>query len=97
MEIIAEILKDLHGLNPRTLSEGHKEIVIRIRDTPYSANKTESDMERTLDVLAHLDVSTESGGPREGESADQFYFRLITEGTPEQAANTITNAWFPRT
>lgn len=95
VSIIAECVKDLHQTNPRVLADGQKEIVIRFRSQPYPSTKLESDIERSLEIVADLDLSNESGGPRPDENLIRYRGRLCQEGTPYDTADMIARLWFP--
>lgn len=95
--ILGEILKDLQELNPRTLSSGEKEIVIRIRDKPYGSEKESN---RIADIAAEVmqsltDVPV-TGGPTDGESYDQYVERLLSIGHSESSAIFLASDWFER-
>jgi hypothetical protein len=98
LSMFGEILKDLGALNPRKLSSGDQDIVIRIRSRPFSNQKESTEgLDRVIEVEARIDDSQVETGPQEGEDLDAYVDRLIRTGTPMQAALMIAADWYERT
>ena len=95
MSIIAESLKDLSQLNPRTLGEGHKEIILRFRDTPFSQSKADTTHDRALDILAEIEVGPLDEGPLGHENLISYRARLCQEGMDYEHASALAAMWFP--
>jgi hypothetical protein len=95
MNIIAEVLKDLMVQNPRALSNGEKEIVIRIREKPFGAEKESSTLsDKAAQVLADVDDSGITRGPIAGETYEQYAAYLMSEGLAESTALFLASDWY---
>ena len=96
--LMAQFLKDLAGVNPRALTDGQKEIVIRLSDVRATLTKqelTNQQFHRTMEVIAGLDLdSTDDEIPRPGETFAQFRDRLIMGGATSLVAVQIASTWF---
>jgi hypothetical protein len=92
LSIMADLLKDLQGMNPRTLANGQKEIMIRITDK-QPVDPRESRLSIASEVMG--EISVEPLVPFPSESFDQFRIRLIDEGLRHVDALQIAREWFP--
>lgn len=96
MQILGEILKDLQATNPRALSDGNREIVIRIRDKAYGGAKDNADLERVLDVEAGITLVTEPLTPIDGMTFESYYDWLIEKQVTPATAQFLACDWFDR-
>lgn len=100
MGITSEFFKDLMQLNPRALAAGNKEVVMRFSDKPFGTDKIQdSVLDKATEVAAGLDVNEseiEQGKPRSGETFEQYYDRLVAEGSSPATASFFACDWFDR-
>jgi hypothetical protein len=95
MGIVGESLKDIGSQRMRVDANGDSEIVIRIRNKPFDTSKESAlYMDKSIEVDALLDTSTDSDKPIAGESYGDFFDRLITNGYPVASATMIASDWF---
>ncbi len=93
VEMLSQVLRDLNSTNPRAMADGQKEIIIRIRNTPYGMIKTTGDLDRVMDVEAGL-IAQDGLTPNDGETMEQFFVRLCESGHTEPAADFLARDWF---
>jgi hypothetical protein len=97
--IIGEIMRHLLQANARAQSDGTKEIVIRIGNKPYAANK---DANTRADFIAEVESGIDWSGaertkPKDGEDFESYYARMMSEcGMSDHSARFMACDWFDR-
>jgi hypothetical protein len=95
LSMFGEILKDLGQLNPRTLASGDADIVIRIRNRPFSNQKESTEgLDRVLEVEARIDDSACEAGPQDGMTYESYVEWLISSGVSETTALMLAADWY---
>lgn len=89
--ITTECVAKLRTMNPRDSATG-KRINIELSSIPFDSALSPLDR-LAAEVENSLDVSLESG-PREAETYDSFYLRLVEEGNTLSVARFLANDWF---
>lgn len=93
----SEFLRALSTMNPQVLVSG-KSIILAFQSTPFAEIKSSFDQVRKLSDVESLIESSDSdtGGPTQNESYEDFYARLITGGRDPNTAEFVANDWFNR-
>jgi hypothetical protein len=93
MGIVAEALKDVTATRSRTNEDGESEIIIRIRNKPFDTTREGVLLLGKAEELEAL-VEGEIDQPRESETYEEFYQRLIDADYPRISAEYIAGEWF---
>lgn len=93
MSIVAESLKSLVNEKSRLTPDGEQEIILRIRNQPASSDVMT--LGRAEEVAALIGDDS-SDVPRNDESYEEFYQRLIDSDYPRISAEYIAGEWFNR-
>jgi hypothetical protein len=95
MGIVAEALKDVTATRSRTNEDGESEIIIRIRNKPFDTTREGVLLLGKAEELEAL-VEGEIDQPRESESYEDFYQRLLDNAYAPASAEYIAGQWFNR-
>lgn len=95
MGIVAEALKDVTASRSRIDDNGESEIVIRIRNKPFDTSREGVLLLGKAEELEAL-VEGDIDQPRESESYEDFYHRLMNSDYPQASAEFIAAQWFGR-
>lgn len=96
ISLTGEMIKDLMTLSPRVLADGHREIILIIRDKSFTSHKESLEAQNKIaDVEAGLAPSIDDHSvPRENESPGNYCDRLVEQGLSQQTAEFLTADWF---
>lgn len=98
--ILGNFVKELVTQNPRDIADGYTEIVIRIRNKPFTDSKEAATLtDKAQEVWAGIDLKNtdiEDSKPRDGESFEDFYTRQLGRGLSKISAQFFACDWFER-